>query len=1080
MIHPRPPYFLPGFLPGLFAESFRRSDLNSDMDNKTRRPIVCNRPGALFSVLSLILFSRLVAASFGAAAELSAADSFRTASFETVLVGTTSVMTAPESAANTAPSRGAAQKTAVPSAESSNPQDLTARDERRLNDLQLNGTPPQEPAKAIERRLSYQDLFYFSQIPVLNGGRVKPLSSFARERRKALSALNSFPSSQSAEEWLAEILFEPELASARPLFKIRNPELIDILNLPKRLSAKNIYSFNELSPAMDRALPQIEAAGKKEKRSSIENQLLNLYGGTAEFFQLRRSLLLVLPIFSLPAKEARQAGMEPDRAYNYMEMIRFRRAISRQIKQRARAARGGGGQSLIGAPFAEKSPSKKNSRGSGKSFVGLSSAEKASAEKASAEKASAEKAPFETAPSKKSLEEGGGMRSATRRVIQRFGQKRFIKKSLEEGAHEKDQRLFALFYKLKLLDKEAEAGTENDIFKIIPPLWEEDGELWRSPRELFASGKGGPQSAAYMKAYAEAARNIRACRAGQGGKNAGQKTSLNFADKKSEQCRDFRKIFKTAGTRIYQASLTLARASSSLADRLSADRISADRISADRAAGDSGQEARPVEPRPVADRLSADLRSAPPEGGFSTKSFSAEAKIRPGLLLMEKIFNDIQFFEKSLFFYLAAFLLTLFSFFFAGRAIACESASQTGRKTPAGASPAGAPLKGNFSEEMTPDKAVPTLAEAPLASAALASSKGAPLEGTVPAGALPGGEAGRPSDRADKGSAIRRIVYRLSFFSLSGGLLLHAAGTAFQTAVTGRPPVSNLYESILFVGLVIVAFSAWQERKKRNRKALLLGASAGSVLQFVGMQTKGDEVVHLLVPVLNSNFWLSSHVLCICIGYGCAVTASLQGHAFLFSHIFSSLRKGKKTAAKAAPLAGARAAAAARTEAEASMNCSAGEAGTALASAALADPAEANPARGPKSLVFQQTSAALFAALFFCLFGTVLGGIWADQSWGRFWGWDPKENGALMIILSLLALVHGAEAGILREKGFAAGLILLNIAVALSWFGVNLLNVGLHSYGFSEGAFWGLAVFCAAEAALAVLSLVSIKKPAPL
>ena len=878
---------------------------------------------------------------------------------------------------------------------------------------------------------------------------MKPLSSFARERRKALSGLSQNSFSQSAEEWLAEILFEPEIASARPLFKISNPELIDILNLPDRYSAKNIYSFNDLSPAMDSALPQIEAARKKEKRFLIENQLLDLYGRTAEFFQLRRSLLLVLPIFSLPGDEARAAGMEPDRAYNYMEMIRFRKALQRQIK---------------------KGPAEKP-----------------------LEEGMAIRRPSPQAPPKKTLAEGGHSPAFAASAAQ---------KNPRRG-QEKYQRLFALSYKLSILDKEAETRTENDIFKIIPSLWAEDGELWRSPRELFASGKGGPQSADYMRAYAEAARALRACRAGGaaagGGKNAGNKAGADFTDKKapaalsanaikksapetqskkpggndlnairksrlsegkiqykrrgeSEPRRDCRKIFKTAGDNIYQAALKIASAS--------------------------------PKATPPASPAGGDLSA----GAFLQRAFARGTNIRPGLLLMEKFFNDIQFFEKSLFLYLAAFLLTLFSFLLAPFAVSPKPVKRRADKAAPPVSDASGKNQG-VAAECAPDDSsrkpsfLTNLNWFDLfLKAAFPPDKGG--QGGFRDVAFP------DLFRKHQTGINRGAFYRLSFFSLCGGLFLHASGTVFQTIVQGRPPVSNLYESILFVGLVIVAFFVYQERKKRNGQALFSAAAAGSILQFVGVQTKGDEVVNLLVPVLNSHFWLSSHVLCICIGYGCAVTASLQGHGFLFSNIFSRFFRekqengfsGKTTFAETkemkTPLVySADSAESGRPQKQAPDRIATDRLAESRPSANRLPPADRISA-GTKSLVFQQASGALFAALFFCLFGTVLGGIWADQSWGRFWGWDPKENGALMIILSLLALVHGAEAGILREKGLAAGLILLNIAVALSWFGVNLLNVGLHSYGFSEGAFWGLAVFCAAEAALAALSLLLIKNPA--
>jgi ABC-type transport system involved in cytochrome c biogenesis permease subunit len=108
-------------------------------------------------------------------------------------------------------------------------------------------------------------------------------------------------------------------------------------------------------------------------------------------------------------------------------------------------------------------------------------------------------------------------------------------------------------------------------------------------------------------------------------------------------------------------------------------------------------------------------------------------------------------------------------------------------------------------------------------------------------------------------------------------------------------------------------------------------------------------------------------------------------------------------------------------------------------------------------------------ALFFAMFGTILGGIWADQSWGRFWGWDPKENGAMLIVLWLLFLLHGRLAGVIKPLGYGVGMVFTNVIVALAWFGVNLLNVGLHSYGFTENIATNLAAFCVSETLFAVV-----------
>jgi len=87
--------------------------------------------------------------------------------------------------------------------------------------------------------------------------------------------------------------------------------------------------------------------------------------------------------------------------------------------------------------------------------------------------------------------------------------------------------------------------------------------------------------------------------------------------------------------------------------------------------------------------------------------------------------------------------------------------------------------------------------------------------------------------------------------------------------------------------------------------------------------------------------------------------------------------------------------------------------------------------------------------------GTVLGGIWADQSWGRFWGWDPKENGALLVVIWNALALHARWAGMVKQRGLAVLAVLGNIVATWSWFGTNQLGVGLHAYGFrNDIAFW--------------------------
>ena len=109
-------------------------------------------------------------------------------------------------------------------------------------------------------------------------------------------------------------------------------------------------------------------------------------------------------------------------------------------------------------------------------------------------------------------------------------------------------------------------------------------------------------------------------------------------------------------------------------------------------------------------------------------------------------------------------------------------------------------------------------------------------------------------------------------------------------------------------------------------------------------------------------------------------------------------------------------------------------------------------------------------AIFFSFVGTVLGGLWADDSWGRFWGWDPKENGALIIVLYNALVLHARWGGMVRGRGLALLAIGGNIVTTWSWFGVNALGVGLHSYGANDSstAMW-LLTFAASQLALILL-----------
>lgn len=268
-----------------------------------------------------------------------------------------------------------------------------------------------------------------------------------------------------------------------------------------------------------------------------------------------------------------------------------------------------------------------------------------------------------------------------------------------------------------------------------------------------------------------------------------------------------------------------------------------------------------------------------------------------------------------------------------------------------------------------------------------------------------------------------------SWLVMAGGFAAHLFGIAARVMILERPPVGTLYESVLFVSMICAFLTLLFTARRRRVDILIAGnaCAAGLLAMAPALLQRGDSM-DMLAAVLNTNFWLATHVLCITAGYGLCIMAACLAQLWL-------LFKTQRTSRPELTLT-----------------------------------------------LYNMTEVLAMAALLLTAVGTILGGIWADQSWGRFWGWDPKENGALLIVLWLVWLQHGRIAGMLSPPLLMAGIAFLNVIVALAWFGVNLLGVGLHSYGFISGIAAALALFCTLQisviAALLFCALRNIRRGA--
>lgn len=260
----------------------------------------------------------------------------------------------------------------------------------------------------------------------------------------------------------------------------------------------------------------------------------------------------------------------------------------------------------------------------------------------------------------------------------------------------------------------------------------------------------------------------------------------------------------------------------------------------------------------------------------------------------------------------------------------------------------------------------------------------------------------------------------------SVGFLLHTFGFVIRMYLMDRAPVTNMYETVVWMSWGALLFSAILEWIYKFRFILLAG-TLGAMVSLIVADTAPavlDPSLIPLEPVLRSNYWLTVHVMTITISYAAFFLAFVLGDIGLIYYIRGEEKHQDKIKA-----------------------------------------------------ITTSVYRAMQIGVVFLAPGIILGGIWADYSWGRFWGWDPKETWALIALLGYLAVLHGRLGGWLKNFGMIASGVITFSLVIMAWYGVNfVLGAGLHSYGFGAGGVEYVSAFIAAHFLLVLYAWLVRKK----
>jgi ABC-type transport system involved in cytochrome c biogenesis permease subunit len=267
-----------------------------------------------------------------------------------------------------------------------------------------------------------------------------------------------------------------------------------------------------------------------------------------------------------------------------------------------------------------------------------------------------------------------------------------------------------------------------------------------------------------------------------------------------------------------------------------------------------------------------------------------------------------------------------------------------------------------------------------------------------------------------------RMLNRAAFWLAVLTLVVQTWAILTRMYLQGRPPVTNLYSSAVFIGWVCLVFALVLEAIFKIGLGNVIAAVTGFSTMIIAHYLGGSgDTLEMMQAVLDTNFWLATHVTCITMGYGATFVAGKLGILFVILGLAGVLRRDVMT------------------------------------------------------VLAQMIYGVICAATLFSFVGTVLGGIWADQSWGRFWGWDPKENGAVLIVIWNALILHARWAGMVKQRGMAMLAIAGNMVVGWSWFGTNQLGVGLHAYGFNNTLATALAIYWVTQMAFIAAGLTPMK-----